>query len=140
MFELMPYRRRRDIGDLFREFDSNFFRDFGLAEFKTDIKEKNGDYILKADLPGFAKEDIKVDINGDCLTISAERKNEKEEKDEDGNFIRRERSYGKFQRKFNIANVNKNLIDASYKDGVLEIIMPKKEIAPPEESKQLEIK
>lgn len=143
MFELLPNRRRRDFPDIFRELDNHFFKeftDFGLTDFKTDIEDKDGAYVLKADLPGFAKEDIKVDIHGDCLAICAERKQEKDEKDSEGNYIRRERSYGKFQRRFNIDNVKADEIEASYKDGVLEITMPKKEIAPTSEPKHLDIK
>ncbi len=124
MFDLIPFGRRdKDLFHYFDDFNKNFFGDMGIAEFKTDIMDKGDKYILQAELPGFAKEDIQIDINGDYLTISAEHKEEKEEKKDD--YIRKERRYGSFARSFNIADVKADAISAEYKDGVLELEMPK---------------
>lgn len=139
MFELTPFGRRSH--DLFRDFENTFFGDdfWKAGSFRTDIKDKGDKYILEADLPGFEKEDIKIDIDNDYLTISAEHNECTDEKDKEGNYIRRERSFGSFSRSFNIANVKTDAIEASYKHGVLKLTMPKKESTVPT-SRRLEIK
>ena len=73
---------------------------------KTDIKETDDGYELIVDLPGFKKEDINIDIDKDCLTISAERKSEEKEDKGDNGFVRRERYYGSFSRSFNIKGID----------------------------------
>ena len=79
-----------------------------------------------ADLPGMKKEDIAIDIDGDNLTIKAERKNEHEEKDK--SYVRCERSYGSYARSFDISGVKAEGIKASYNDGVLSLTLPKKDV------------
>ncbi len=128
------------------EFEKNFFgtpfdRMFAhsaLAEFKTDITDEGDHYLFKADLPGFEKKDINIDISGDTLTIGAERHSEYEEKDKKGKFIHAERSYGKFSRQFDVSGVDTDAIKAKYENGVLSLELPKKEIQSPEK-KKLEI-
>jgi HSP20 family protein len=96
----------------------------------VDIKETDKDIQLRADLPGMKKEDIDISVNEDQLVIKGERKFEKEEKDKD--FVRVERSYGSFYRSFNIGvPVKSDQIKASYKDGVLEVVLPKAEAKKP---------
>ena len=85
------------------------------------------------------KEDIKLDINGSYLTISAEHNTTNEDKDNKGNYIRRERSYGSFKRSFDITDVDENAISAEYKNGILIIDLPKRKPEQPV-SKRLEIK
>lgn len=137
MFELTPFDRKRGHMEAFNPFkeleeiEKIFFSDNSLAEFKTDIKDTGTAYLLEADLPGFHKEDIHVDIDNSYLTISAERHSEAEEKDHKGNFVRCERSYGSFSRSFDISNVKAEEITASYKNGVLKLNMPKKDTATP---------
>ncbi len=137
MFELTPFERRRRHMEPFNPFreleemEKSFFRDNSIAEFKTDIKDTGTAYLLEADLPGFRKEDIHVDIDDGYLTISAERHSEAEEKDHKGNFVRCERSYGSFSRSFDVSNVKTEEITASYQDGVLKLNMPKKEASAP---------
>ena len=94
---------------------------------------------MESELPGFEKEDIKLDINGSYLVISAEHNSENDQKDDNGRYIRRERSFGSYKRSFDISDVNAENISAEYKNGVLCIDLPKKE---PEEpvAKRLEIK
>ena len=133
MFELRPYRNNnhmttydpfRDMEALERAFFGN--RDFlgDVGTFKTDIQDKGDHYLLEADLPGMKKEDIAIDIDGDNLTIKAERRNEHEEKDK--SYVRCERSYGSYQRAFDISGVEVANISAQYNDGVLKLNMPKK--------------
>jgi len=94
----------------------------------TDIFETKDAYVFKADLPGFKKEDIKVEFFGDTLVIRGERKEEEETKNE--NCHRLERSYGLFERSFTIPkNIDAKKIDASLKEGVLQLTIPKVEEA-----------
>ena len=130
MFELMPFGYRRvSAYNPFRDFEEmsrSFWDDSNVSAFRTDITEKDGKYILEADLPGFKKEDISVDIDKDCLTISAEHKSEENEEDANS-YIRRERSYGSYSRCFNVKGIDTEAITAAYNDGVLTLTMPKKE-------------
>ncbi len=130
MFELTPFVRRST--PFFRDFEDDFFNTEAVKPFKTDIKDLGDSICLEADLPGVKKEDIKIDIENKYLTISAERKSEKEDKDEKGNFIRRERSYGSFSRSFDISGIESEKISAKYENGVLILSMPKKEKELPE--------
>ena len=129
MFELTPFGYRRvSAYNPFREFEEmsrRFWNDSDVSAFRTDITEKDGNYILDAELPGFKKEDISIDIDKECLTISAERKSEESEEGE-GSFIRRERYYGSYSRSFNVRGIDTDAITAAYHDGVLTLTMPKK--------------
>ena len=146
MFELIPFDRRGSrlsAYDPFRMFDEMERSFFGgnthaaLASFRTDVTDIGDAFVLDAELPGFKKEDIKIDIENDCLTISAERKADEEEKQK--NFIKRERFYGSYSRSFDVSGVNVDGIEAEYSDGVLKLTMPKKvETVPP--TRRLEIK
>lgn len=144
MFELTPFdrRHRRDFYNPFRmmeNFEKNFWGGNGLTDFKTDIRDQGDSYLLEAELPGFQKEELNVEIDGNYLTISAERHSESEEKDEQGNYLRRERSYGSFSRSFDISNVKADQISAAYDNGVLKLTMPKKDGTVPN-SRRLDIK
>ena len=130
MFDMMPFERRNSMArfDPFRElenFEKSFFGDFG-GGFRTDIKDKGDHYELEADLPGVKKEDIAVDIDGDCLTISAQRDSQREEKNDQEQYVRRERSYGSYSRSFDISNVKSEEISGSYENGVLKLVLPKR--------------
>jgi len=95
-----------------------------------DIIEEKDQYVLKADLPGIKKEDIKVSLEDNVLTLQAERNSEVESPDKQ--LHRMERSFGKYTRTLNLgANVDASRIKANYKDGVLELIVPKSEVAKP---------
>ena len=104
---------------------------------KTDIRETDTNYELAIDLPGFKKEDIHVDVDGDTMTIRAERHSEHEDQDKKGNYVRCERSYGSYQRAFDISGVEVADISAQYNDGVLKLNMPKKSAVV--NAKQIEI-
>ncbi len=141
MFELMPFGTSHDLYRPFRDLEDlerSFFSGKELGGFRTDIKDTGNAFVLEADLPGVKKEDIHIDIDGDHLTIMAQRNSSKEEKDSEGNYIRCERSYGSFSRGFDISNVRSEDITASYENGVLTLTMPKKEATVPT-SRRLEI-
>ena len=142
MFELMPFGYRRvSAYNPFRDFEEmsrSFWDNNNVSAFRTDITEKDGKYVLEADLPGFKKEDISVDIDKDCLTITAEHKSEEKEENADS-YIRRERYYGSYTRSFNVKGIDPEAITAAYNDGVLTLTMPKKEPEVPA-ARRLEIK
>ena len=138
MFDLTPYGYKpMNIFKAFDDFEKNFFRGFDadFRDFKTDIIDNGDKFVLSAELPGYNKEDISIDINENLLTITAEHKEEKDEKDSKGNYIRRERSYGSYTRRFDISNVNAEQIKAEYKNGVLELDLPKLEQKPAKQMK-----
>ena len=145
MFELIPFDRRgRNVSvyDPFRAFDELERSFFGnganaVSAFRTDVTDTGDAYKLEAELPGFKKEDIKIDVENDCLTISAERKVHNEDKKP--NFVKRERFYGSFSRSFDVSGINVDGIEAAYTDGVLTLNMPKKVETVPA-SRRLEIK
>ena len=100
----------------------------------VDIFETEGEIIVKAELPGMERKDITLHLENNVLSLRGERKFEKETKDE--NYHRIERSYGAFSRSFSIpATVDEENIRAEYKDGVLNIVLPKKEQARPKQIK-----
>ncbi|MGN0596187.1 MAG: Hsp20/alpha crystallin family protein [Ruminiclostridium sp.] len=140
MFGLTRYNNDFDLLNSFRDFENNFFSSgAALNPCKTDIREEEDKYILEAEMPGFNKEDIRLDLNGDYLVLTAEHSETNDEKDKKGNYIRRERSYGSYQRSFNVAGVNTDAIDAEYKNGVLMLTLPKKTECVPS-ARRLEIK
>lgn len=148
MFGLVPFRSHGNVtrkGDAFdRWFDYMFEQPFGalnklhsgLSTFKVDVKDKGSFYELTAELPGVKKEDIELHYEQDYLTISANREEEKEEKQD--NYVCRERHVGKIQRSFVISDVDESRIAASFQDGVLTVELPKLEGGKP--VKQIEIK
>ena len=83
-----------------------FFGGKDLGEFKTDITDEGDHYLLEADLPGFDKKDIHLDVNGDTLTIQAERHSKVEQKDNQDRIVRVERSYGSYSRSFDATGID----------------------------------
>jgi len=97
----------------------------GTGGPRIDIYEDDENVVVNADLPGMKKEDIDISITGDVLTLKGEKKQEEEVKEE--NYHRIERSYGSFQRSITLpAPVEADKIKATYRDGVLEMVMPKR--------------
>lgn len=130
--------RSRDLAGFRDEFDrmfDSFFRDsMGRTDLEpvfvppVDIEETSDAFVLRADLPGASQKDVKVSILGDTLTIRGERRHE-ETKDQ-GHLHRTERSFGAFERSFTLGSAVRNdQIKASFKDGVLEVRVPKAEEA-----------
>lgn len=105
--------------DFDRSFD--FYRPSPL--FKTDILNDGDNYVLSAELPGFNKEEIKLSIDGDILSISAESVKETNEE----NYIRRERTVTSCRRSFDISDVNADEIMAEYENGILKLTLPKRQ-------------
>ena len=139
MYGITPFEKKTyDLFNAFHDFEDNFFSGTALASCKTDIKDEGDRFVLEAELPGFEKEDIKLDLDGDNLIITAEHNTENEEKDSDGKYIRRERSYGSYQRSFDITGIDADNIHADYKNGILIMTLPKKKPDVPA-SRRLEI-
>ena len=98
----------------------------------VDIFETEGEIVVKAELPGMERKDIVLNLENNVLTVRGERRFAKETKDD--NYHRIERSYGTFSRSFSIpATVDEEKIRADYRDGVLKIVLPKKEQAKPKQ-------
>jgi HSP20 family protein len=135
MANLTRYDPFRDLTrfEPFRNFD-DMFKGFMVRpvlsemepEIKMDVSEDDKAYTVRAEIPGVKKDDIKVAVEGNQVSISAEVKKEKEEK-EGKKVIRSERYYGKVYRSFSLAQeVDQNATKAKYSDGVLELTLPKK--------------
>ena len=117
------------------------FMDEGSDNFdvmKCDVYEKDGAYHIEAEIHGFKKDEISVDCEDGYVTITAEKNTENEEKNENKKYIKRERFYGKTVRKFYVGDVDSEKINAEYKDGMLELVVPKEEKLP--NKKSIEIK
>ncbi len=124
---LLANRNYNLFDDMFRDpFFSRPFENATSQIMKTDIHEKDGNYMIEMELPGYAKEDIKADLKDGYLTISAVRNKTKEEKDAKGNCVRKERYTGSCNRSFYVGDrVTQEDIKAAFKDGVLALQVPK---------------
>jgi HSP20 family protein len=149
MFSLTPYNKKNNgldksrdnwgIGNFFDNFfDDNMFPAFFSVDhpMKADIRETDKEYIVDVEIPGVKKEDIKLDLRDDVLTVSVERNEEVNEERE--NFIRKERRYGAYNRSFNVEGVKNEEVTAKYNDGILTINLPKNE-ADKKKSRNIEI-
>ena len=145
-----PGRALSPFEEMERRFEDLFRRPFSLIEpswwprlrmpemeevsAKVDIFEEGDNFVVKAEIPGLKKEDIEVNLTGDMITISGEKK--KEEKVEKKDYYRVERSYGSFTRSFRLPKeVQTDKAKATFKDGVLEVKVPKTEEAKKREKK-----
>jgi len=109
-------------------FLDDFFDDFIPSikvdtNMKCDIYEKDNKYFIEMDLPGFSKNDIKIDVDNEYLTIEVEK--QEENKNEEKNYIRKERSYKKMSRSFYIGNVDEEMVKAEFQNGTLKVTIPK---------------
>ena len=114
----------------FDNMERNLFGELAnpFTAFRTDILDKDAYFVLHAELPGFDKNNIEIEIEDDFLKISARQSAEEQEASD--NFIHKERKTGSFSRSFNIGNIKADEITARYSQGVLEVILPKKEKQP----------
>lgn len=132
---------QREVNKMFNSFFRGDTQDDGslipsVWTPAVDVAEHENQYIVKVELPGVTKDDVKITMQQNVLTIRGEKKQETETKD--SNFHRVERSYGSFQRSFSLpTHVKNEKIEASYKDGILTVTLPKAEEAKP---KQIEVK
>jgi len=131
---MIPYTNRNSssLMDLFDEFERSVFGESGrrLPAFSTDIRDEGDHYMLEAELPGFKKEDISLDLKEGILTITATHNEECQV--EEGTYIRRERRFGSFQRSFDVSGIDERGITAGYDSGVLSVRLPKVKPAEPE--------
>ena len=126
--DLIP--RKFYLDDIFDNFATT------KNDMKCDIYEKEGNYHIEMDIPGYNKNDITIEAKDGYLTITAEKK--EEENIEEKNYIKRERIYGKYQRSFYLGDLDTDNVEASFTDGTLKVVVPKKEIT--ENKKVIEIK
>ena len=152
MLGLVPFAMRNDLAREEDGFDRLFnwmsqpiasiFSDTGFSgkSFNVDVKDNGYSYELKAELPGFAKEDVHLSYKDNYLSISANKEESKDEKDDQGNFIRRERYCGNMSRSFYIDNIDEEKCNAEFKDGILTITMPKLSTPVEEISHEIPIK
>jgi len=121
-------------------FDMTNFTSPGSTLPAVNIKERKDDFCVQLAAPGMKKEDFKIELENNILSISSEKKMSKEEKDEDRDFTRKEFSYSSFQRSFTLpTSAQEENISASYKDGILQVIIPKKEEAKQRPAKRIDI-
>ena len=135
-----------NLMDMFDDFDRDFFRGFSRPEhvlygknasrmMKTDVKETDEGYEVDVDLPGFNKDEIKLELNNGYLTISTEKSLNKENK---GKMLRQERYVGTMQRSFYVGgSITEEDIKAKYENGVLSLLIPKKEAKKEPEKKTI---
>ena len=129
---------QREVDRMFDRFRGGIADENGASTWlpAVDILENANDYVLKFELPGVEKNDVKITLQNDVLTLRGEKRQENEKKGD--NFHRMERSFGVFQRSFTLASsVNSETIEATYDNGILTITLPKVEEAKP---KEIEVK
>ena len=146
MSTYLPAVFGENLLDMFDDFDHDFMRGFGRPEhvlygknasrmMKTDVKETDEGYEVDVDLPGFTKDEIKLELNNGYLTISTEKSLNKENK---GKMLRQERYVGTMQRSFYVgSSITEEDIKAKYENGVLSLMIPKKEARKVPEKKQI---
>lgn len=134
---MIPYTSRNgaSLMDLFDELERGVFGENGRRTpvFSTDIRDEGDYYLLQAELPGFRKEDIDLDVKDGILTISAAHQEENEQKKD--NYVCRERRSGSFRRSFNLEGIQEEGITAAYQNGILELALPKRKELPPQSRK-----
>ncbi|UOB17048.1 Hsp20/alpha crystallin family protein [Abyssalbus ytuae] len=143
----MSLIKRNPVVTLPSLFDEFFKPDWlgGMESFNStvpavNVKETDNNFSIELAVPGMKKDDFNVEVDENILTISAETKTEKEDKAEDGKYMRKEFSYSTFKRSFTLPEtVNDEEIKASYEDGVLKLVLPKREEALPKPKRLIEI-
>ena len=151
MFSIIPYRSNRAMAQRPTRgfFDDDFFRPFfeegfgGLMRperaMKVDVRDEGDHYLLEADIPGVAKDDVKVEVEGGVLTIAAEYNQENEEKNDENHYVYRERHCGSMRRAFNVEGIREDDITAEFRDGVLRLTLPKQAEEPKPAARAIEI-
>ncbi|MEG2215838.1 MAG: Hsp20/alpha crystallin family protein [Clostridia bacterium] len=131
-YALLPYHRPNEMMNFWSDLDHDFFAPFNTCAsvFQTDISDEGDHYLMSAELPGFNKEDIGIEMEGDQLVIRASHEEQKE--DEKKHYVHRERSIGTYTRRFNVSGIDVEHINAQYENGVLNLTLPKEEKKAPE--------
>lgn len=137
MFTLMPYRpylnkpTNRGLGLLNDNFLRSFFQGdelFASNSFRVDIREKEGTYVLEAELPGVSEDQISLNINNDVLTVAANVASE--HKSEKQGYTYCERRTGRLERSFGLDGIAQDQISATYENGILTVLLPKAQPEP----------
>ncbi len=135
MFGMIPFdRNEQNLFHYLDRMERNLW-DGSITDtmqFRCDVQDQGESYLLQAELPGFESKDIQIDLNGSNLVISARRDESSEKKAEDGGYLFRERKIGSFSRSFDVSNIDTEQIRAAYKNGVLELTLPKKSAQQPD--------
>ncbi|HCA72257.1 MAG TPA: hypothetical protein DHW78_07910 [Ruminococcaceae bacterium] len=129
MFDLIPFEHHNaGLFDFFNHMNDDFFNSVenDFSPCRTDIRDEGDKYVVDAELPGFKKDEIHVSIENDCMTLAAQHKDDREEKDQKSNYIRRERRMSSLSRSFDISGINADGITAKFENGVLSMTLPKK--------------
>ena len=149
MSTYLPSLFGENMMDMFDDFDRDFFRGFRAPErmlygknaarmMKTDVRETETGYELDMDLPGFRKDEIRLELHDGNLTVTAEKNLEKNEENKNGKMLRQERYAGSMSRSFYVGtHVTEEDVKARFEDGVLRLSVPKKEAKKPEEKKTI---
>ena len=130
MFDMIPFGRgNRSLFNYFDDMERSFLDGFTtqITQFRTDVLDKGDKYILEAELPGFSKEDIQIDVKDNTLTIHAEHRETSE------------RRYGSFSRSFDLSEIKSDEIKAGYSNGILTLSMPKKDPSKAPVSRRIDI-
>ena len=139
MSTYLPTVFGENLMDMFDDFDRSFFRGFGNVDralygkhaqnmMKTDVRETDEGYEVDVDLPGFSKDEIHLELNSGYLTIATEKSLEKHGEAKNGKLLRQERYSGMMQRSFFVGNaIREEDVKASYENGVLHLMIPKKD-------------
>lgn len=125
---------RNYFGDIFDDYMPSVREE----NMKCDIYEKDGNYHIEMDIPGFNKDEIRIEAKKDYLTVTAEKSSSINDEDEEKNYIHRERTYGKYQRSFYLDDLDSENVNAEFNNGILKIIVPKKDEN--DDKKYIEIK
>lgn len=143
MYTIVPFANHRELRNQPRSpfFDDRFFRSFfdmsdmvGSAGFRVDVREEDACYKLEAELPGVSKDKLNLCVEDGTLVISADLNEEK--KEEKRGYLYSERRTGHVERRFDLEGVDQERIAADYKDGVLEVTLPKLQPEPKKETKR----
>jgi HSP20 family protein len=144
---MLAKRNESYFPSIFDRFWNNELMDWNRSNFSStntslpavNVKETDDDFVIELAAPGMNKKDFKISFNNNILTISSEMKDEKEEKDDD--YTRKEFSYQSFQRSFTVPDnmVNGDKISAKYNEGILNIVLPKREEVKPQPEREIKI-
>ncbi|TKJ90192.1 Hsp20/alpha crystallin family protein [Paenibacillus sp. CFBP13512] len=131
MFDLVPFGKRREdmLSQWMKSFEDDLLTPFkgSTLSFRTDIRENEKAYLVEAELPGLQKENIDIDYAAPYLTIKAVQQQERQEENTDQRMVRKERRYGEYVRRFYVQDIEEDQIQATLKDGILLLTIPKKQ-------------
>ncbi len=149
MSTYLPTLFGENLMDMFNNFDRDFFHGMWRPEqmlygknaqhmMKTDVRETEDGYEVDVDLPGFRKDEIRLELHNGSLTITAEKSLEKKDESKEGKLLRQERCSGMMSRSFYVGeHVTEDDVKAKYEDGVLHLTVPKKEAKKVDEKKTI---